>query len=104
MATGLAIDTSDLDIAIYGVITQKELEGSHEPKYLIISAMERLHEQLNCLAWVESNQLISTASVPVIKLVIDFEKLADKDKVFEEGAIKKMKVDLIFNDILKCKL
>lgn len=57
MATKLAIDTSDLDIIIYGI----------QPDYRQ-QALTRLHERLKNCKSAHSNQLILTASVPVIKL------------------------------------
>ena len=37
--------------------------------------MERMHQHLGLLEWVDSNMLIDKASVPVIKLVINLHKL-----------------------------
>ena len=75
MVTKLAIDTSDMDISIDGVIDERELAESGNPRQLTVSAMERIHERLNALDWVEANHLISTATIPIIKLVINLEKL-----------------------------
>ena len=77
--------------------------------------MERIHSRLDALEWVDSNMLIDKASVPVIKLVINMiklDKLRDEDKqVFDHENISKeelthyksLKVDLIFNDILRAR-
>jgi len=56
MATGLAIDSSDMDVLVSGV-------GSSLVK------MARLHQQMKKNGWIVSNTFIETASVPVIKIV-----------------------------------
>ena len=66
MATGLAIDSSDMDILVYGVF-QKD-RGSRSRSYLI-DQMRRLHHQINNLSFIESNIMIDSATVPVIKIV-----------------------------------
>ena len=76
-----------------------------------MQAMERIHSHLDPLEWIDSNMLIDKASVPVIKLVINLRKLdnlRDQDKrIFDDGTDDKrttqLKIDLIFNDILKAK-
>ena len=40
MATNLAIDTSDMDIAIYGVISPEKIAASQNPRELAVNAME----------------------------------------------------------------
>lgn len=40
MATKLAIDTSDMDIAVYGILTSEEIASSLIPRDLVVSAME----------------------------------------------------------------
>ena len=42
--------------------------------------MEKIHDRLNALDWVEANHLISTATIPIIKLVINLEKLDKHEK------------------------
>jgi hypothetical protein len=42
---------------------------------LIVEAMEKIHRKFDALDWVETNNLIDKATVPVIKLVINLEKL-----------------------------
>lgn len=66
MATKLAIDTSDMDIIIYGI------QPDHRQQ-----ALSRLHEQLKLCKSASSNQLILTASVPVIKLDMSFDGLSE---------------------------
>ena len=61
MATGLAYEASDLDLAICGL----PLDTRDE---LIIS-IEKLSEKLKLDPWVLSCQPIVTARVPIIKLV-----------------------------------
>jgi len=43
MATKLAIDTSDMDIAVYGVISQEQINQSLNPKELVVYAMQQLN-------------------------------------------------------------
>ncbi len=99
MATKLAIDTSDMDIAIYGI----QMEARSQ-------ALEQLHRKLKECKSVTGNQLILTASVPVIKLEMGFAGLAEDFKSFvgqsegsqmepvKIGKIKSMKIDLVMND------
>jgi DNA polymerase sigma len=65
MATGLAIDSSDMDVLVSGAFST---EGPVD-RALLIDQMKKLHKQLNSLVCLESNSLIETASVPVIKIV-----------------------------------
>jgi hypothetical protein len=46
MATKLAIDTSDMDIAIYGVISAEKMVSSQNPRDLMVGAMEQLSLRL----------------------------------------------------------
>ena len=89
MATKLAIDTSDMDISIHGVVdSPNALVDTHSLRTLTVAAMERIHGRLDALEWIDSNMLIDKASVPVIKLVINMPKLEklrdEKDRVFSE--------------------
>jgi hypothetical protein len=43
MATKLAIDTSDMDIAVYGIISQERIIQGLNPKELVVYAMEQLN-------------------------------------------------------------
>lgn len=38
--------------------------------------MEQLNVRFDAIDWIKNNRVIGTASVPVIKLEIDFDKLA----------------------------
>ena len=89
MATKLAIDTSDMDIAIYGVQSGAQSQ-----------ALEQLHKKLNECKSVTGNLLISTASIPVIKLEMAFAGLAEdlKKPEVKIGKIKSIKIDLVMND------
>ena len=60
----------------------------------IVEAMERIHRRFDALDWVETNNLIDKASVPVIKLVINLEKL---DLMEYEAAPKNKKPNRIFD-------
>ena len=88
MATKLAIDTSDMDIAIYGI--QPEARGQ---------ALLTLHEKLKERVSVRQNTLISTASVPVIKLELNFEGLSEDLKIaqLKIGKITSIKIDIVIN-------
>jgi DNA polymerase sigma len=107
MATKLAIDTSDMDISLHGVIEQEILASSDNPREITVEHMERIHRRFDALEWVETNNLLDKATVPVIKLVVNLEKLAKLEKmdpnIFAENPTvnKHLKIDLIFNDILK---
>ena len=82
---------------------------------LVVQAMERIHSQLDALQWIDSNILIDKASVPVIKLVINMVKLdklrSAENQVFDHENMTKeelshytsLKIDLIFNAILKAR-
>ncbi len=64
MANGLAIDSSDMDILISGLYFQSRDRGE------LIEKMRKLNAHFqSSLYCLESNNLIETASVPVIKLV-----------------------------------
>lgn len=65
MATGLAIDSSDMDVLVSGVFGSQGLID----RLTLIEQMKRLHYSMNNLAFIESNSIIETASVPVIKIV-----------------------------------
>ena len=81
MATRLAIDTSDMDISVHGVVESQGVIDSQQLRTLIVQKMERIHRHLDALEWIDSNMLIDKASVPVIKLVINLVKL---DKLREK--------------------
>lgn len=91
MATGLAIDSSDMDILVSGVFSDVQVID----RPLLIEQMRRLHKQMNTLFCLESNSLIETATVPVIKIVswitltyisqiIDLQKIRDSCRESEE--------------------
>jgi len=88
MATKLAIDTSDMDIAIYGI--------QHEAR---AQALQVLHEKLKNWASVCQNTLIATASVPVIKLELNFGGLSEDLKIapLKIGKITSIKIDIVIN-------
>ena len=88
MATKLAIDTSDMDIAIYGI--QPEARAQ---------ALQVLHEKLKECTSVSQNTLIATASVPVIKLELNFGGLSEDLKIapLKIGKITSIKIDIVIN-------
>ncbi len=71
MASGLAIDSSDVDLAVTGL----DFNGSRD---LHIKEMEELYHQLDFIKSKSSVQFIESASVPVIKLYIDLQKVLEK--------------------------
>ena len=66
-ATGLALKSSDVDIAISGF---DMLEGPQ-----ISGILQVVLEKLQCFKWVTSAKPIYTAAIPVLKLV-NFGKFA----------------------------
>jgi DNA polymerase sigma len=71
MATGLAIDSSDLDILVHDFIDQSSPRFRQLSREELIDEMKGLHAELSTLFAIQSNQLIESASVPVIKMQID---------------------------------
>jgi predicted nucleotidyltransferase len=69
MASRLAIEESDVDLAVVGL----DLKGSKET---LIEEMRKLCDQLEIfLKSKDSMKFIETATVPVIKLEIDLLKI-----------------------------
>ena len=64
MASGLAIDSSDVDLAITGLC----FKGTRERQ---LSYMRTLYEKLEFIKTKQSIKFIESAKIPVIKLVID---------------------------------
>eukprot|EP01022_Parablepharisma_sp_SALTPOND_P008133 TRINITY_DN135259_c1_g1_i1.p1 TRINITY_DN135259_c1_g1~~TRINITY_DN135259_c1_g1_i1.p1 ORF type:complete len:926 (+),score=101.21 TRINITY_DN135259_c1_g1_i1:106-2778(+) len=81
--TGLAIETSDLDLGIIGILfnNRKEVE----------EAIERLAKFITLENYVVSSEAILTARVPVLKLVTDLAKIVG------EKHMNYLKVDITFN-------
>ena len=77
-----------MDIAIYGI--QPEVRAQ---------ALLTLHEKLKEWVSVRQNTLISTASVPVIKLELNFEGLSEDLKIaqLKIGKITSIKIDIVIN-------
>ena len=78
MATGLAIDTSDLDILVHDFIDHNSPRFHQMTRQEMIEEMQMLHSELNGVSALKSNTLIDTASVPVIKLQMNLAKLIDQ--------------------------
>lgn len=78
MATGLAIDSSDMDIQIDGVLADADLMQSANPMELAVENMDLIFDKLQRLDWIDQSQLLDKATVPVIKLVINLQKLVKK--------------------------
>ncbi len=79
MAAGLALPSSDIDIAVLGV---RSADG-----------LEKLGEILAGEGFVKDCKVIATARVPVIKLVVDVNKLSGTLKEVKCG-ITEIKVDV----------
>lgn len=62
-ANGLALDSSDMDVAVLGLAITDTDE--------IIQCMYEMLDPLNDSQFVESVKIIETASVPLIKLKLD---------------------------------
>jgi len=84
MATGMALPESDLDILISGL----QLYSREE----MISSIELFANELRKNNWVCECQDIISARVPVIKLIIDLEKISNKISLS-----KKFHVDVTFD-------
>ena len=65
MKTGLALESSDMDIGVFGIniITRDNLFYFMTPLY------EKLNPKNNHHSFIINSQYITTARVPVIKLV-----------------------------------
>jgi DNA polymerase sigma len=71
MATGLAIDSSDLDILVSDFIDQSSPRFKGLTRQELIEEMQMIHQALNDIYALKSNNLIESASVPVIKMQIN---------------------------------
>lgn len=69
MASGLAIDSSDVDLAVTGL----HFNGNRE---LHLQEMRQLQDQLEFLHCIQSMKFIESATIPVIKLQIDLQKIS----------------------------
>lgn len=72
MASGLAIEQSDVDLAVVGL----DFQGNRD---IQVKEMKKLCEQLDIFMKTKSSlKFIETATVPVIKLQIDLQKVSRK--------------------------
>ena len=95
MATGLCIDTSDIDLLVSGnfsIIKQQ-----------LISQMEEFDFNLHGLEGLQEKEFIATASVPVIKLVFNLSdlQLSEQQARFRQknplsSVMQTLKVDVSF--------
>lgn len=89
MATGLAIDSSDLDIIVYGFIDPNSPRYQNMTRDQLVEELQMIHAALNDVQSVKDNNLIQTASVPVIKLQLNLLELCrlekEKNPAFEIG-------------------
>ena len=75
MATGLAIDSSDLDIIVHNFINKDSPRFNQLNRHELVQEMQMLHQALNSIFALKTNTLIQTAAVPVIKLEINLAKI-----------------------------
>jgi predicted nucleotidyltransferase len=68
MATGLAIDSSDLDILVHDFVDQNSPRFHQMSRQQLIEEMQVLHHELQDVNGLKNITLIDSASVPVIKL------------------------------------
>ncbi len=71
MASGLAIDSSDVDIAVTGL----SFNGNRDAH---LREMRQLGESLQILSSFTSVSFIDSATIPVIKLQVDLQKMRTK--------------------------
>ena len=90
MATGLAIDSSDLDILISDFIDQTSPRFNGLSRQELIEEMQLIHQELNDIYALKQNNLIDSASVPVIKLQIDLVQICQKN-IKDENQAKTLK-------------
>ena len=78
MATGLAIDSSDLDILVYDFVKKDSPRYHQMSRQDLIEEMQKLHAALNAIVGIKTNTLIEGASVPVIKLQMNLVKICEE--------------------------
>lgn len=79
MATGLAIDSSDLDLLVHDFINADSPRFHQLSRQELIEELQMLHQALNSVFALKTNTLIETASVPVIKLEINLAKIQERE-------------------------
>ena len=89
MATELALPDSDLDMLICGVPSNSKED--------LIQLMNKLSDKLSVIEYIVHQQCITTARVPVIKLVVDLIKLSSNQIEIEH---KSLHVDIVFDDTI----
>jgi DNA polymerase sigma len=80
MATGLAIDCSDLDLLVHNFVPKDSPLYGSMTRLDTVNELQKLHAALGDVFGVVSNTLIDTASVPVIKIRIDLVELCKREK------------------------
>ena len=110
-ATDLSIESSDIDITIKFSEDRGEID--------IICLIEKLCESFKTMEVFDSVNPILTASVPVIKILVDPEKVLDEERMlvynkfkssdafknylFDKEELLKIKVDLSFIELTKSR-
>ena len=85
MATGLAIDSSDLDILVHDFVDSNSPRFHQMSRQELIEEMQMIHRALGSVFALQSSTLIDSATVPVIKLKIDLMKLCRREKERDES-------------------
>lgn len=103
MASDLAIDSSDVDLAVIGL----SFKGDKNKQ---ISLMKKLYEKLRLVKCKQEVELVETASVPVIKLKMDLEMISEQlEKLTEysqqsrrvkiDPVLRYLGIDITFEDM-----
>ena len=87
MATGLAIDSSDLDILVHDFIDQNSPRFRQLSREQLIDEMKILHTELSDLFSIQASHLIESASVPVIKMQMDLTQILEREKAKKGSSI-----------------
>jgi DNA polymerase sigma len=71
LVTGLALESSDMDMAVTNLILPD--------REMMIENLENFADCLKSWEMIENLKAISTASIPVIKAIVDLNRLRDKE-------------------------
>lgn len=76
MATELAIETSDVDLVVTGISSSGGSHGHNQSRNHILKMMQKLFDNLKFLkdkGQIFKMKFIQSATVPVVKLVVDLQ-------------------------------
>ena len=82
MATNLAIETSDVDLVVTGINhgSSHGYKGDYSGKNQVIKMMQKLNDNIMILKEEEKVfkiKFIQTATIPIIKLEVDLQKISE---------------------------